>query len=293
MIPKWQNILYGLLLLGTTNQLLTAGQASSPPPSSKRLVKVFLTVSGKHGSPLMPSPSELSVFVGNQPARVVSVRAAKGDQLLFAILVDISGSQAMEAKSIRESAWKIFEALSNGGNRGYLVFFNNEVEMSRAPLQESKALKALNGVEFGGGTALFDAIGETCTQTLKNSLNLDTPRRAILLISDGDDNESHLTAENAEEAAEEEGVAIFSLTDGTGEPRGKRVLMELSRKTGGQAIVAYNLGEGVTPLLAAINGQLALTLLPPEAAGRNPRSLVILSSEKDIRISAPSRVPLQ
>ena len=292
MNVKRQNALCAVLLLAAASTSQMTGQTGLPLPKEQKAVEVFLTATGSD-SPGLPSLSNLSVYVDKRPTQVVSLRSAKGEQLTFALLVDVSTSQSKNADSIRDAAWQIFEGLSNGNNRGYLVFFENRVLISKAPVQKSSAQLALKNVKFGGGTAIFDAIGDTCTQVLKSSLNPGSPRRVIVLLSDGDDNQSRLTAKKAEEAAEGEGVAIFTLSTSSTGAREDRFLKEASQKTGGQTIIAHDLGEGVRPLLAAIDDQWAITLLPLATPDRELHSLEIKNAEKEVRISSPARISLQ
>jgi hypothetical protein len=292
MIPKWFLTLCTALLLATANQSPAAGQAPQPLPSDTKPIQVFLTASGKNAPSELPPQADLSVFIDKQPAQILSLSPAREDKLLFALLIDISTSEAREADPIRKAAWQIFESLSSEGNQGYLVFFSHEVIRSNVPLQPASARTDLDQVKFGGGTALFDAIGTTCRKALRRSANPDAPRRAILLLSDGEDNSSRYTLKEAEEAAEVEGVAIFSLSK-AGSPSGEQKLEKAGQDTGGLSIVADELGSGVAPLLAAVHGQWKLTLRPQQAPDQKLHSLEIKISQKSVRISAPARIPLQ
>jgi Mg-chelatase subunit ChlD len=289
MISQFDRILCGALLLCAASQSHVGAQAPAQQAPDKKPIEIFLTASGNNVPAQVPPPSELTVYVDKQPVQAVSLHSAKNEPLLFALLVDVSTSQAKEAGSVKDTAWKIFERLSNEGNRGYLVFFENEIVFSKVPLQPSRAQAALDQVKFGGGTALFDAIGKTCVQLLTRSANPDAPRRAILLLSDGLDDQSRMHPKEAEEVAEKEGVAIFSLSE-SGVEAGEHFLNEASHATGGQSIVVRNLEEGVTPLLAAIREQWVLTLLPQQDPDQKLHSFAVKSSEKDVRISVPARI---
>lgn len=291
MNPQLQCILSSSLLMGMAMQM--AGQASPPPSQDNKPVLLFVTASGDKVSPDMLPPSTLNVYIDKQPTKVVSLRSAKEDKLLFAVLVDVSKSEAPRAELVKETAGQIFDALSKNGNLGYLVFFSHLVAASNAPVDTSKARLAIDRVKFGGGTALFDAIEETCKLLLKRSTNPDTPRRVIVLLSDGGDNSSHITLKKAEEGAEEEGIAIFSLSDETTDSIGEHNLKEFAQETGGDTITAKKHGEGVIPLIDAINGQWALTLSSSPASDKNLHTLAIKGTEKSFRLSAPARIPLQ
>jgi Ca-activated chloride channel homolog len=214
---------------------------------------------------------------------------------LFAVLVDTSRSDLGSAESIRKAALQLFQSLTSDTSRGYLVLFNISAAISKQPLQASQVQSALDGVQFGGGTAVYDAMEQTCIQKLSRSGNPDTPRRVIVLISDGDDNQSHVTRHRAEEAAAKEGVAVFSLaTESTiADTRGEYFLKEISRDTGGQAISAKNLTDGVGLLLRAIENQWALNFVPAQPLGQKSHSLDIKTSEKDVHLSAPAHIFVQ
>jgi Ca-activated chloride channel homolog len=295
MRPCWKHLLCSAVLFSAvSSQEQTAVQQPQSPTDNKSL-QVFLTASGRHDSPATPAQSELSVSVDKQPAQINTLRSAKTDALLFALLVDTSRSDAGSANLIRKAALQLFESLSAGGNQGYLVLFNSSVVVSRQPLLPAQAKTVLDAAAFGGGTAVYDAVAQTCIQKLSRSGNPDTPRRAILLISDGEDNQSHVTHTNAEETAEREGVAVFSLvtwSDLSG-PEGEHFLKEVSHDTGGQAIRVKNLTDGVAPLLATVEDQWALSFVPAQSLDRKLHSLDVKTGQKDVRIFAPAHFLVQ
>jgi VWFA-related protein len=293
MRPRWKHLLLALLFSAVSSQEQTALQ--KPQPSDNKSIQVFLTASGKHDSPVAPAPSELSVSVDKQPAQVNTLRAAKSDALLFAVVVDTSKSDAGGAALIKKAALQLFQGLSTEGNQGYLVLFNVSVATSRQPLQVLEAQSVLDAAKFGGGTAVYDAIEQTCIQKLSRSGNPNTPRRVILLISDGEDNQSHVTHTVAEETAEKEGVAVFSLIteSSLAGPTGEHFMKEISQDTGGRAIGVKNPTDGVAPLLTAIENQWALSFVPAQSLDQKFHSLGIKTSQKDIRISAPAHIFVQ
>ena len=147
------------------------------PQASGAPVKVFLTVSGDRHSSAVPTLSAPIVSVDKQPARVISFHPAKNDKLLFALLVDVSGSDFEKVGEIKAVALQLFQELSTDGNDGFLATFNDQIMMSKSPLQLSQVQTALDAVEFGRGTALYDAVAMTCRQT-------GTPRALIVLSHD-------------------------------------------------------------------------------------------------------------
>jgi hypothetical protein len=114
----------------------------------------------------------------------------------------------------------------------------------------------------------------------------------ILLISDREDNQSHVTHTAAEETAEKEGVAVFSLIteSSLAGPQGAHFMKEVSQDTGGWAISVKSPADCVAPLLAAIKDQWALSFVPAQSLGQKLHSLGIKTSQKDIRIFAPAHI---
>jgi len=296
MIRYSLRIFHVLVLFCIANQSHTQAQMA---PSTNQPVQIYLTLSGPSGSPPVPTLSQLSVAIDKQPARLTSLRSANADKMLFALLVDTSTSEAKQAASIRETALQLFQGLSEGGNEGYLVIFDHLVSASKKPVQLSEARQTLGSLKFGGGTALLDAIAGTCTRILSKSLNPETPRRAIFMLTDGEDNSSHINHSKAEEIAEGEGVAIFSLQTGTTgmssseAHRAFDFLKEASLRTGGQAFQTKKVEEGIPLLLKAVHEQWILAVVPNQPADRKSHTLTIENSEKSVEVSAPTLIFLE
>ena len=211
--------------------------------------------------------------------------------------MDTSKSEGPNADVIRNAVLQIFQSLSANGSQGYLVLFNEFVATSKTPLEVSQVPEALKIAKFQGGTAVYDAIEQTCTQKLSRSANTTVPRRIVILVSDGEDNSSHGPHERAEAAAQTEGVTVFSFmipsSASLGESRGEHFMMEVSQQTGGRAIFSKNLTEGLPRLLTAIGEQWALGLTPVQSRNQKLHSLQIKSSVKDLEISAPTNISPQ
>jgi Mg-chelatase subunit ChlD len=280
-----------VLVWALSNQIevIAAAPQSSPGQGD---VQFFLTALAKDGSPTLLQEASLSVLIDKTAAQVKGLRSAKDDQLLFAVLVDVSRSDAATANSIKEAAFQLFQGLANAQNQGYVVLFNGNVTTSQAPISVSQAKTALDSATFGGGTAVYDAIEQTCRQKLGRSANLT--RRIIILISDGEDNQSHVTHVKAEQTALEEGVSVFSVvTKGPmGGPQGEKFLKEISQMTGGLS-TDKDLKHAIPVSLSAIQAQWAVTVVPTQSADRKLHSMQTKCAQKDVRISAPTGLFLE
>ncbi|MGC1370672.1 MAG: hypothetical protein WA824_00915, partial [Candidatus Sulfotelmatobacter sp.] len=170
-------LFWTIVLLGAPSGL-TQVMAVPPQPSPDSAgLQVFLSALGKNDSQAVLQEPDLSVRIDKTIAQVKAVRSALDEPLLFAVLVDVSGSDAAAANSVKEAAFQLFQHLAGAENQGYLVLFNQKVAVSRDPISASQAKKALGSVIFKGGTAVYDAIDPTCKQKLSRSGNPAKPRR--------------------------------------------------------------------------------------------------------------------
>jgi hypothetical protein len=86
--------------------------------------------------------------------------------------------------------------------------------------------KAIRDLRPGGGTAMYDAIYFACRDKLMQDQPMNKFRRAMVILSDGDDNQSRWTREQALEMAHKADVVIYSIsTNRTGvETDGDKIL---------------------------------------------------------------------
>jgi len=96
----------------------------------------------------------------------------------------------------------------------------------------------------------------------------------------------------AYEAAEAEGVSIFSLETGSPNRLDKFALKEFSHDTGGEFVEKKN-SDGVNSLLAAIDRQVAVSLTRIQKPDGKLHLLTVKTSQRGIHISAPAEISLE
>jgi hypothetical protein len=261
--------------------------AQTPPPRDQdaRTTTVYATVTAKRNAAI--SADSLAPTIDKQPAKIAAFRPAKGDSLVYAVLIDVSTSNTKSAYAIRSGAAQIFRSLSDRG-QGYFGAFDATLRISQRPLSASEVDSTLAHIKFGGGTALFDAIGKTSSGVLGRQQNPGVSRRLMVVISDGDDNQSHMDLKEAIEAAEKEGISIFSLAP-TSLPNWTWDLEKASLETGGKAVQSVPINEGISPLLDAIDGQWALSIEVAQPHDQKLHSLKVKSTP-GISITAPAQI---
>lgn len=211
-------------------------------------VNFLFTVSDKKGRFVLNLVKEdFEVFEEKRPQNILEFIAESNLPLRLGILIDTSNSIRDRFRFQQEAAVEFINSVIRPKeDRAAIVSFDNQVEI-RADLtgDQEKLDKAIRDMRPGGGTALFDAIYTTC----KEKLMLDQPlfkfRRAIVILSDGDDTQSTMTREQALEMALKADVVIYAISTNITriESEGDRILKYLAEKTGGMTFFPFKVSD--------------------------------------------------
>jgi Mg-chelatase subunit ChlD len=278
-------------VLGVAMPICSTAQDAPASGAKPSPITVRLTASGNTAAPALDKAS-LSFTIDNKPAEVLSIHPAKNEPLLFVVLMDESTSMRARGEEMKDAALAIFKGLSSEGSQGYLGFFDVASSFTSRPVTVQEAQQILAKRQIGGGSAVFDAIAQSSYGILSRERNPNIPRRAIILITDGDDNQSKTPLDEAIQAAQRDGAAIFALSVDSHGP-GERVLKDASAKTGGLEVTPRSIAEGVTPLLKAIDAQWAVTILPQQMPDKKLHTLNLHSLQSNVNLSAPAKILLQ
>jgi VWFA-related protein len=110
------------------------------------------------------------------------------------------------------------------------------------PLKLDSAIRSLRP---GGGTSLYDAIFFACRDKLLQDQPRHKFRRAIVLVSDGEDNQSRYSRDQALEMAQKADVVIYAISTNITriETDGDKVLRYLTQETGGRAFFPFKVED--------------------------------------------------
>ncbi|HTY63424.1 MAG TPA: VWA domain-containing protein [Acidobacteriota bacterium] len=167
--------------------------------------------------------------------------------LTIAMLIDTSDSVAPKLKFEQEAAISFFQSVLRDKDRALLVEFDTGVTLLQDFTGDpNKLAKEIRKLRAAGGTALYDAIYMACDEKLIR----ETGRKAIVIVSDGDDESSNATLHQAIEMAlrAETTVFVISITKGgffgvQGSPEGDAAMKEITRETGGKLFFPFKLEE--------------------------------------------------
>ncbi len=251
------------------------GQTPSPTPSpsfSKTVneVNIVFSATTKHHQYITGlTPQYLHVFDNHKPQQIQQLLTEGNVPLRLALVIDTSTSVRTRFHFEQQAAITFFETvLRPGVDKGMVVSFDTNVIVNQPMTGDVHLLaQAIRGLSANGGTALYDAVYDTIAKGLLKS---GTPkmRRAIVLISDGDDDASAPgMREKAVALAESAGVVIFSIsTDATGmDEHGDSVMRSFAYYTGGQFYYPFRadkLGSMFEQIAYELNHEYLLTYIP-------------------------------
>lgn len=153
------------------------------------------------------------------------------------IVFDTSGSMSGEKINCAKEALSRFIRTSRNEDEFFLIDFNDRPRLLLDRTRDGDAvLKKFRYVEPDGNTAFYDAVYLGVEKVLRESRS----RKIVLVISDGEDNESRYTYKDLRQRLRETDVIIYAIGFGGFYPikgglNGRDVLEELARETGGKS----------------------------------------------------------
>ncbi len=149
--------------------------------------------------------------------------------LVLGVAIDSSESMYLVWRQLHEVVRAFFEGALADDDRAFLVDFDHTVRPLQPLTGSRPLLKArLHRLLAQGGTALNDGVLFSLLQ-----FRTEPGRRALVVVTDGDDLHSRSKRAQVTEFAERMGVPIYFIALGWSEPR-SRLIQRLSRQTGGR-----------------------------------------------------------
>ena len=214
------------------------------------LINVYCTVFNKETKSFVTNlPQDaFTVLEDGQKQEIKNFSRESNLPLTLALLVDTSQSVAPKLKFEQEAATSFFYSLLKERDHGMLIGFDSGVTLVQDLTNDPNKLeKNIRSLQAAGNTALYDAIVRTCDEKLIR----ETGRKAIVILSDGNDSASNETYERAEQMALDANATIFSISISRGgyfgvggdTREGDRVLEKFASATGGTALWPFEVED--------------------------------------------------
>jgi len=200
------------------------------------------------------------------------------------IVIDNSGSMREKRQKVNAAALNLVRS-SNSNDEVFIVNFNDEYYLDQDFTSNIKKLKeGLEKIETKGGTALYDAVVASGDH-LKNQAKLE--KKIIFVVTDGDDNESTETLEQAVRRLQSDNgpvvYAIGILEKDEHPKHAKRALQIMSERTGGIAFFPQTLDE-----VDAISRTVAHDIRSQYTIGYKPATPKSQGGYRQVRVEARS-----
>ncbi len=283
---------------------------------SVNVVGLFFNVKDKHGA-LIPNltKDDFQVFEDGKPQTIKYFAAESNLPLTLGILIDSSGSQLRVLDMEKQVGGAFLRQILTDKDEAYVIDFNVDAELVQDYTRDVHRLQAaLNKVKIntgfttgpipgaGGGpvptanspgTVLYDAVYLSAHDMLAKEVG----RKAMILLTDGEDEGSQLKIKDAIEAAQKADAIVYVLLcadrgfygsfqvgySGEGEMR------KLTEATGGRVI---NVGNKFDKLREAFD-QIAAELRSQYNLGYTPTNNVQDGSYRKLEIKCKQNYKVQ
>ncbi len=237
-------------------------------------VDLIFTVTDKHGRyvPNLQQKDFALLDDGRAPARVTSFHQQINLPLRVGIVIDASTSIRQRFQFEQESAIDfLLRILKARSDRAFVMGFDVTPTVTQDWTNNIDGLETgVNRLRPGGGTALFDAVYTACRDKLLDvSRGQEPVRKAMVLISDGDDNQSRVYKDEAIKECQRAETIIYAISTNWTPSRGPgdKVLVQMASETGGQAFFppsVEQMSESFHSIEEELRSQYALTYTPAD-----------------------------
>lgn len=201
-------VVLGALAVALSAQEKPTGQGFSFR-SNTDLINVTVTVTDEHGR-FVPglNRDDFVVYEDGRP-QVVQQFDSERVPVSLGIALDTSGSMAGEKIQAAEAALNrfLFDLLGKQ-DQVFLYRFDSRPELIQGWTGDRAAVsRALGSISPRGGTALYDTVSEAIPLAQKGSER----KKALLVISDGEDTSSHVTVRDAQQLIRESEALVYAI----------------------------------------------------------------------------------
>ena len=266
----------------------TPAATPSPTPDSgqekisvtTRRVRLPITVTDKKGQ-FIPglTQSDFQVFEDKVPQQIDSFTSEQNNNLSLyvGVLMDTSPSTAGKLKFEQESAMNFIQTVVRPRrDRVLFATFDDQIKLRQDFTDRLELLdRAVFAVkQTGEKTALYDAIWQFCDEKMRSAQG----RRALVVITDGDDTYSRADINDAIDIAQRTETTIFAISTkaglsgtvpgveaGTIKDHGDKGLERLCDETGGMAFFTGDmlaLERSFTKIANELRSQYLITYKP-------------------------------
>lgn len=236
-------------LFAQDKQPTQSGNNKNPAEFTSEVTRVnmLFTVTDKRGRFITDlNRDNFEIFENKKPQKISEFTSESDLPLRLGILVDTSNSIRDRFRFQQEAAVNFVNGVMRDQDKAMVVSFDSATELvSDLTNDTGKLEKAIRDLRPGGGTALFDAIYFACRDKLMQDQPLYKFRRAMIVLSDGEDNNSKSSRDQALEMAQKADVVIYTISTNISrqETEGDKIMRYFAQETGGVAFFPFQASD--------------------------------------------------
>jgi Ca-activated chloride channel family protein len=205
------------------------------------------------------------------PAQVYSFTQQTNLPLRVGIVIDTSTSIRRRFQFEQQAATSfLLQIMHPSSDKAFIEGFDVTPDYKQDWTNNLDSLTTgIDALRSGGGTALYDAVYSACRDKLLTSRGQEPVRKAIVLVSDGDDNQSHAYLEDAIKECQRAETNIYAISTNVSpsRDRGDDVLQKMAVATGGRAFYPSrieDMPEAFAQIQDELRSQYALVYKPAD-----------------------------
>lgn len=260
-------------------------------------VNVVFTVTDKRGKFVKDlTQNDFKVLDDGKPPQSMRYFSRETNlPLRVGLLVDASNSVRDRFKFEQESAIEFLNQIVRPkDDKAFVIGFDTTPEVTQDFTDDTEKLsKGVRMLRPGGGTAMYDAIYYACRdKLLQYDKGTVATRRAIILLSDGEDNQSRVSRDEAVEMAQRAEVIIYAISTNTSglKLRGDKILEHFAEETGGRAFFPFKIqdvADAFSQIQDELRSQYSVSYKPDEMTPNGKfHTIAILADNKKYKVRA-------
>jgi VWFA-related protein len=221
-----------------------AGPVSDEPITTIRVqaneVNLIFTVTDKKGKFITGLQQQNFGLLddGKPPVAVLRFTQQTNLPLRVGVMLDTSSSIRQRFEFEQQAAVEFFLQVLHRGDRAFIEGFDIQTDLAQPFTNNIDLLnQGIHKLRPGGGTAMYDALYKTCKDQMLTLHEEGAVRRALIVVSDGDDNYSRALESDAIKMCQRAETIVYTISTNISpnKDKGDDVLKEIADATGGQA----------------------------------------------------------
>jgi VWFA-related protein len=259
-------------------------------------IPVVFTVTDKHNHYVRDlNKKDFKVIDDGRPVEEIPFFSRETDlPLRVGLLIDSSASVRSRFKFEQEAAIEFMnQTIRPQYDRAFVLGFDTNLEITQDYTSQAELLsKGIRSLRPGNSTRLYDALYYACRERLLDTEDTVSVRKAIVLITDGEDNSSRVTREEAIEMALRANVIVYTISTNfpgyTESGKYDKILQRIADATGGRWFEPFevtDVANAFAQIQADLRSQYALAYRPADFKhdGRY-RTIEIVAEHKGLKV---------